>query len=289
MNANSALQNSGSSAIAVEPPTVDLRLNSREMAQFVKLGYLRFDSVVPEDLCAEVMNDFESPGLRHSDYRMRPLADVWEARAPISRMLALPRVQAIIESLVGPAPLYDHHAVHTVEAHANREENVHQDAEYDVRFEHFDIQLSFFPHSVTPDMGGTLFVPGSQFRRAHVFKLMRYQNIVGQLQTVCPAGTVVIWHHNLWHAARSNFTDRRRYMFKLRLNARVKQERLWNTADLEHPDVARILQEDIPWHGHEQRREVMNRIKLWRSLTGNPRYDLANWWGRVENMPERRA
>ncbi len=269
--------------------TNDLRLNSREMARFVTDGYLRFDSIVPPDLCAAVMNDFNTEALRHSEYRMRPLSDVWAPQSAISKVLTLPRVQGIIESLVGPNPLYDHHAIHTVPAHTQREENVHQDAEYDVRFEHFDIQLSFFPHAVTPDMGGTLFVPGSHFRRAHVFKLMRYQNIVGQIQTVCPAGSLVFWHHNIWHAARSNFTDRMRYMFKLRLNASVKQERLFNTDDVQHPDVARILQEDIPWHGHETRREIMNRIKLWRSLIGDSKFDLINWWTRVENKPERIA
>lgn len=166
---------------------------------------------------------------------------------------------------------------------------MHQDAEYDLRFEHFDIQVSFFAHEVTSDMGGTLFVPSSHFRRAHVFDLMRYQNIAGQLQTVCPAGTMVFWHHNLWHAARSNYTDRMRYMFKLRLNATVKQVLLWNTNDLRHPELAKTLQESFPWHGHESRREVMNRIRLWRALTGNKHFDLANWWGRVENQSERRA
>jgi len=267
----------------------ELRLTSREMARFVAHGYLRFDSIVPAELCQAAMDDFGSDALRHSQYRMRPLTEVWPAQSAIAKVFTLPRVRAIIESLVGPNPTYDHHAVHIVDAHSQHAENVHQDAEYDVRFEHFDIQISFFPHEVTPDMGGTLFLPSSHFRRAHVFKLMRYQSIVGQLQTVCPAGTLVFWHHNLWHGARSNFTDRWRYMFKLRLNASVKQERLWNTEDEHDPEVVKALQASFPWHGHEERREVMNRIRLWRALTGNDRFDIANWWGRVENQPEEMA
>ena len=75
-------------------------------------------------------------------------------------------------------------------------------------------------------------------------------------------------------------------MFKLRLNPTVRQQRLWNTDDLDSSEVARALNRKIPWHGQRHRIELMNRIKFWRFLTGDPAFDMALWWGRVENTPD---
>ena len=45
-----------------------------------------------------------------------------------------------------------------------------------------------------------------------------YQNMRGQIPMVCKAGAILVLHHGIWHCGRQNKTDRRRYMFKLRLN-----------------------------------------------------------------------
>ena len=123
-------------------------------------------------------------------------------------------------------------------------------------------------------MGGTLIVPGSHFRRVHETALRRYQNIIGQIQTVCKAGCMIFFHHNLWHSARSNKSDKLRYMYKLRLNAKSNQERHWNTKDINDPEIKKILKKRQPWLGEEARVEFINRAKLWRYLTGNPDFDI---------------
>ena len=81
-------------------------------------------------------------------------------------------------------------------------------------------KFPFFPEDTPLESGGTLLCRGTQFRRVHEAEIKRYQNIIGQVQAVCEAGTMFFWHTNIWHSARSNFTDRDRYMFKLRLNPR---------------------------------------------------------------------
>ena len=212
-----------------------------------------------------------------------PFREVWaEPDSALGRVFRLPRVAAIIHSLVGPDPRYDHHAAHLTPAHTRKGANLHQDAEYDVRRHHFDLQISFFPEDTPAQSGGTLFLPGSQFRRVYESTTRRYQDVLGQVQAICDAGTMFFWHTNVWHAARSNHTDRDRYMFKLRLNPTVRQQRLWNTGDLEDPetrsDIGKILSERIPWHGQRHRIEVMNRIRLWRYLSGDPDFDVAFWW-----------
>ena len=272
--------------------SADLRLTSREMARFVRDGFLRFDDLVPRDLSAAATAEIESGS--HARDRGKggaPFREIWtDPESALGQVFRLPRVAAIIHSLVGPDPRYDHHAAHLTPAHTRKGANLHQDAEYDVRRHHFDIQISFFPEDTPVESGGTLFLPGSQFRRVYESTTGRYQDVLGQVQAVCDAGTMFFWHTNVWHAARSNHTDRDRYMFKLRLNPTVRQQRLWNTADLEDRqtrfDIGRILSEKIAWHGQRHRIEVMNRIRLWRYLTGDPDFDVALWWTRIENTPE---
>jgi hypothetical protein len=140
-----------------------------------------------------------------------------------------------------------------------------------------------FFHDVPEEMGGTLFVPGSHFRRIRERSARRYHYIRGQQQTVCTAGTVVIWHHNVFHAARSNATEDMRYMFKVRLNPRVKQIRLWDCRDLQDPVVLQWLGKFQPWMGGEARTELINRIRLWRSLTAQPQFDIQSYLGRIES------
>ena len=80
----------------------------------------------------------------------------------------------------------------------------------------FDIQLFYFAHDTPREMGGTMFLPGSHYRRISESDIARYQNFLGQMPMVCKAGTVAVAHHGIWHCAQPNLTGRKRYMFKLR-------------------------------------------------------------------------
>lgn len=265
-------------------------LNSKKMAEFVVNGYLRFDELIPKELCEQTLVEMASGKLNKIEPFGLPFNSIWRNEPlTIAKIFRLPQMQGIIQSLVGPNPRYDHHFPHLTKAGTRHGENLHQDAEYDPRFETFDIQISFFATDVTPESGGTLFVPGSHFRRVHESSIKRYQNIVGQEQCVCKAGTIIVWHQNIWHSARSNLTSADRFMFKLRLNPTVKQQLLWDTEDLNDPLIDRILQKSFNWHGRSVRVEEMNRVKLWRHLTNQPEYDLPLWsayWRRIENQPE---
>ena len=112
-----------------------------------------------------------------------------------------------------------------------------------------------------------------------------YQNFKGQTTIVCEAGTVAVAHHGIWHCAQPNLTEDTRYMFKLRLNPTEKQEQLWNTDDLEAPEIGGLLGKNHEWYGNESRLEIVNRIKLWRFLIGDETFDLGYWLSRLENEP----
>lgn len=262
-------------------------LTSVQMANFVADGMLRFDGLIPDEINAEAMREIDEQRIKTGYERQgQPLAHLWQESQGFGAMFRLPQVQGIIRSLVGPDPLYDHHAFHKVGPHHEEGQTWHADAIIDTR-QHFDIQLFYYPHDTPREMGGTMFLPGSHLRRINETSIGRYQNFMGQLPIVCKAGTLAVGHHGIWHCAQPNSTDRMRYMFKLRLNPTVRQMRLWNTEDIADPEIDRALFRNHKWYGNEDRLEYANRIKFWRFLTGNDKFDSNYWLTRIENTPER--
>jgi hypothetical protein len=243
---------------------------------------LRFDELVPDELNRAACAEMEAGVLRGK--AGVPMDELWQDLA-IGQVIRLPAIQGMIDSLVGPGPLYDHHAVHTVNANHEHGQIWHADAIIDTRM-HFDVQFFYFAHDTPREMGGTMFLPGSQYRRVSESDIARYQNFLGQMPMVCKAGTVAVAHHGIWHCAQPNLTDNKRYMFKLRLNPTVRQKKLWNTDDIDDAEIPGLLNANHRWYGNEVRLEAVNRIKMWRFLTGDDNFDLSYWLSRLENAPE---
>jgi hypothetical protein len=265
-------------------------LTTAQMANFVADGFLRFDDLIPEEINREAMREIDEEQIsRHYEHQGQSLSSLWPDSKGFGAMFRLPAVQGIIHSLIGPDPLYDHHAFHRVGARHEEGQIWHADAIIDTRLAAFDIQLFYFPHDTPREMGGTMFLPGSHLRRIHETDIGRYQNFVGQVPMVCQAGTLAVAHHGIWHCAQPNHTERERYMFKLRLNPTMRQVLLWNTDDLDSPEVDRALFRHHRWYGNDDRLEYAQRIKFWRALTANDRFDSHYWLTRIENHPEKVA
>jgi len=263
-------------------------LTSVQLARFVAHGYLRLDAVVPEEMNQEALGLLPK-GIPDVPCGT-PVADAYPDGSFPRRLVELPAVAGALRSLVGPDPTVDHHAVHVREPHEGHAQPLHGDAIIDVRPDAFDVQLMYYPQRVTPDMGGTLVVPGSHLRRTNESDTGRYQNLRGQTRLVCPAGTVLLLHHGIWHGGRRNDSDVRRYMFKIRFNPAAPQVRLWDTADMADPAVAEELGRYFPWYEQATGRlEIYNRVLLWRALTGDPSFDVDHWVTRVTNRPAHRS
>ncbi len=280
-------------------------LTTNQMASFAARGFLRFDNLVPVAINQKVMDLFTSKQVERP-VAGKPLSETYPPDSPLAELMQLPAIQGIVQSLVGPDPIFDHHAVHIRHPNEGRAQGLHGDSIIDTRM-HFDIQLMYFPHDIPLEMGGTLLLPGSQFRRINESDIARYQNFVGQIPMVCQAGTLLALHHGIWHCGRQNQTNSTRYMFKIRLNPRVRQYRLWNTEDLEEQMAANpitrlearnpaaetlysILTQTEPWYEYPVGRlEMVNRVKFWRFLTGNQAFDISYWLTRLENEPENLA
>ena len=259
-------------------------ITSVDMARFVATGIVRLDGVVPPDLNRRALAQLDA-GLSPFPYGTL-LADVHAARSPLGAVLGLPTIVGAIRSLVGPAPAADHQYVHVRAPHEGEAQPLHADAVIDERTDAFDVQMMYFPEAVAADAGGTLLVPGSHFRRVSHMDVARYQNVVGQQRVVCAAGTVLFVHHAIWHAGGRNDSDRRRVMYKLRLNPTVRQLRLWNTDDIDDPEVTATLLREPSWAGNDGRLEQVNRAHLWRYLTGDDEFDLDYYLTRNALRPQ---
>ena len=55
-----------------------------------------------------------------------------------------------------------------------------------------------------------------------------------------------------------------------------------DAADLVAPEVRELLTTPEPWHGNEGRLEIVNRLRLWRQLTGDDAFDADYWLTRLE-------
>ena len=300
-------------------------LSSLDMARFVARGFLRFDGVVPAEINAQFLAeageaDYPKPGrkmLRTYGELLAgaqipevppgvPLADAYSPGSAVDRLLDLPLVKGAIQSLVGSDPVFDHHFLHVTFPPAyyeasggeNVSQHTHQDSTIDPSAG-FDLQIMYYPHKVTREMGGTRFIPGTHLRRVSEVALGRYQNIAGQQHMVCEAGTLLFLHNGIWHGGGVNHSDRTRTMFKIRMSPSQPQVRRWDMATLpnrpaERPiffvktaqpeTVESILMTPEPWFEQDTGRlEYVNRIKLWRHLTGDPTYDADYWATRLEN------
>lgn len=301
-------------------------LDSRQMATFAARGFLRFDAVVPDAInrsFLDALGEVDAGSL--ADMRAyygrlmgadsipvvgagTPLADAYPDVSPIRALLHLPVVRGAISSLVGNQPAFDHHFLHVAFTPAfyasqgvpQAAQHYHQDSTIDPRAA-FDIQLMYYPHDVTADMGGTRFLPGSHLRVVSEAAIARYQNVRGQEHVVCPAGTLLVLHHGIWHGGGINRSDRLRYMFKIRICPTEPQHRLWDTQDLpamrepqrpifwtglgnNEDTIAAILMRPEPWYEADTGRlELLNRIRFWRYLTDDADFDADYWVTRIEN------
>ncbi|MCX2979884.1 phytanoyl-CoA dioxygenase [Halieaceae bacterium IMCC14734] len=294
-------------------PVSNHKLTTQEMARFVADGYLRFDKLIPSEINQNIIREFsllesnkilqivgqppEAGGLQ-LPASLTPLSECYPPQSFLGQLLNLPEVLGIVESLVGPNPLFDHDFVHRLQAGSEYKQHLHVDAVVDSADPSFDIQLFYFPQDVAPGAGGTRFVPATHLRRTRAEGVGRYQHLLGEQQFSGEAGTLMVFHHGLWHAGQPNPSDVDRWMYKIRLNPRVSQVRQWNMEDFDdihndssdhtfarmrHDSVAQILRSLQPWQkGHEARYEQMQRALVWRYLSNDPGFDVDYYHTRIE-------
>ena len=288
-------------------------LTTSQVAEFAAKGCLRFDGLIGSDLNQEFLDLFAEDIGSDDRYVNRVIpnckpgtyvSQAFPQDHPLSKILAQPVVAGTLKSLMGTNPIFDHHHVHMTFPNRSRVQTNHQDSTIDLRSKNFDIQMIYFPHEVNNKMGGTRYIPGTHLRTVHESQIARYQNIRGQIRVTCPAGTIIFFHHGIWHGGGKNTSDVPRIMYKLRLQPSGSQSLQWDTSDLteerikswqrpifhafgkrEEDDVPSKLMSDEPWFDNTSRLEYMNRIRFWRTLLNDAEIDIDYWLTRVENEP----
>ena len=288
-------------------------LTTSQVAEFAAKGCLRFDGLIGSDLNQEFLDLFAEDIGSDDRYVNRVIpnckpgtyvSQAFPQDHPLSKILAQPVVAGTLKSLMGTNPIFDHHHVHMTFPNRSRVQTNHQDSTIDLRSKNFDIQMIYFPHEVNDKMGGTRYIPGTHLRTVHESQIARYQNIRGQIRVTCPAGTIIFFHHGIWHGGGKNTSDVPRIMYKLRLQPSGSQSLQWDTSDLteerikswqrpifhafgkrEEDDVPSKLMSHEPWFDNTSRLEYMNRIRFWRTLLNDAELDIDYWLTRVENEP----
>lgn len=280
-----------------------IKLNALQMAEFCAQGVIRLDGIVPDELNERAIKELRAGEVPNQGPGV-PLFDHFKEGTTMGDMLRLPEVLGAIESLVGAAPTFDHQFAHVRGPEETQAQHLHADAIIDPRDDAFDIQLFYFPHDITEDMGGTMFVPGTHLRRVNEMDIAMYRNVRGLKRFSGKAGTVMIFHHGVWHAGGCNKSDQWRTMFKIRMNPTVPQTGLADFSDLEElwaadksdpmfmwmlkdqSSLFHTLAKAAPWFETAGGRlEVANRCRFFRYVSGAKDFDIDYWLSRVENVP----
>src|SRR5260370_5691776 len=136
---------------------------SKEVAECVAKGYLRCDEIVPAEMNEAAMREI-AVGVKSAPAGT-PLSQCYLPPSTLGQILRMPRIQGIIQSLVGPDPLFDHQTVHVRQPNEDAAQHLHADSIIDTRLP-FDIQLMYYPHDIPLEMGRTLLVPGTTSTRS---------------------------------------------------------------------------------------------------------------------------
>ncbi len=185
-------------------------LNDAQVIDFIISGYMVLEPDLPAGLNEQIYNDLEAigdevSGRHDAILEMVPrLNQVWDH----------PQVQGALASLVGEDyTMHSHRHCHKNQP-GTRSQTWHQDS---VNLRHHHVQRvlgMYYPQDVTPDMGPTALMPGTHYRNAPSDRMATYGNFRDQVVATVKAGSVVVVHYDIWHAATANTGSKVRYMLK---------------------------------------------------------------------------
>ncbi len=115
--------------------STDHRLTTRQMAEFVANGFIRFEAVVPprstnvaSTRCVASNSSVSDPTDSSRPHTGTPLDECYPPPSAIGDYLRLPQMPGIIESFVGASPTFDHDFTHHLQPHSTYTQPLHVDA-----------------------------------------------------------------------------------------------------------------------------------------------------------------
>ncbi len=199
-----------------------LLLTDMEMVGFLVNGYHLLELDLPGELNERVAGQLDDLDYNPGDAIAEVVPELWQ-------VIEHPAVQGALVSLLGEGyEVMGHRHWHCKQPHTGHM-SWHQDSTNN-RDTRIDRLLGlYYPTDITPEMGPTIIVPGTQFRNAPTDRMATYTNIRGQVPMVLKAGTLALTHYDLWHGTAANRTPVKRHMIKF-LFKRVRDNKAptWN-------------------------------------------------------------
>lgn len=257
-------------------PTEHL-LSDAEVARFVVNGYHIVEPQFEEGFNEGIARQLD--GLKDN-----PGDGITEAVPELLQVLEHPVVGGVLVSLLGPDYQVQPHRHWHAKPPGSGHMQWHQDS-VNNRSKKIDRFLGlYYPRDVTPDMGPTVIVPGTQYRNAPTDRMATYTNIRGQVPLTVKAGTVAFTHYDMWHGTGANRSNATRHMIKFLFRrtreyeaptwahdpAALDKALVWGKGRAEAEDVNNILSFSNPigvsQSDHYKERQI--RRQCWNHLMG---------------------
>lgn len=197
-------------------------LSDTQVAQFIVTGYHLVEPELPAGLNDTIAAKLDALTGNPGDAITEAVPELWQ-------VLEHPAVRGALVSLLGTDyEVQGHRHWHCKQPRTGHMQ-WHQDGtnNRDLRLNRF-LGL-YYPTDITPDMGPTVIVPGTQYRNAPTDRMATYTNIRGQVPLVVKAGTMAFTHYDLWHGTAANRSDRKRHMIKFLFRRTQENEApTWN-------------------------------------------------------------
>lgn len=245
-------------------------LSDDEIVSFIINGFHVLKIDLPDSFHQRIFDTFEAlpenPG-DQINVAVPELAEIWDG----------PQMRGALTSILGPSYELSRH-MHCHKSPPNtRNQPWHQDERSDRDHQHRErvhtrsVLAMYYPQDVTHDMGPTAIIPASHRRIASPDSMVTYGTVRGQFMSIVPAGSVVINHYDVWHAATSNRSDKVRYMMKWMFERTKDTDSPPWTHDPANADEMRQRLEGehpVPLSRNEYSRDHELRVEMWNSMAG---------------------
>jgi hypothetical protein len=256
---------------------MDHLLDDVDVVKFIVTGYHMVELDLPDGLNESIAGQLDALESNPGDAITETVPELWQ-------VLDHPHVTGVLQSLLGiDYEVQSHRHWHCKQPDSNHM-NWHQDStnNRDLRLNRF-LGL-YYPTDITPDMGPTVIVPGTQYRNAPTDRMATYSNIKGQIPLTVKAGTIAFAHYDLWHGTAANRSDRKRHMIKFLFRRTQENDtptwnhdpecmnrpRDWNLKDkAEDPGNILAFGNPISVSQSDHYKERKIRRQVWEYLNGN--------------------
>lgn len=187
-----------------------LLLDDEAMQDFIVSGIMLVPSSLPKEFHDRIVARLDEA----NQGQPNPRSGIVDAVPELREVYTDPVVQGALHSLLGS----DMRMHYYTSSHCNPPgaggQLWHRDSAHDRPEFPWRLTVFYFPRPVTSEMGATVVVPGTQYRRVSNTDLHRYGHFCNQVAIEVSAASLLIMHYDLWHRGTTNRVDRTRYMVK---------------------------------------------------------------------------